>query len=121
MTEEQKKKNYERVKKWRERHKDDPNFQKKARETNKRMKENQKKKDIDKYKARRLHDKKNYYKRGRKSDINSRARYTEEELNMILAHEIPDKELAEKLGRSVQAIQICRSKLKSGELRKEES
>ena len=40
-------------------------------------------------------------------------RYTEEELEMILAHEIPDEELAKKLGRSVMAIQVKRAKLKT--------
>ena len=40
-----------------------------------------------------------------KDAVNSRSRYTEEEKEMILDHEIPDSQLAEKLGRSVKAIQ----------------
>ena len=43
---------------------------------------------------------------------NSRAEWTEREDKMVLAHSIPDRELAAKIGRSVQAIQIRRSRIK---------
>ena len=40
--------------------------------------------------------------------------YTCEEDKLVLAHSIPDRELAKKLGRSVQSIQIRRNRLKNG-------
>lgn len=43
---------------------------------------------------------------------NTRAEWTEREDKLVLAHTIPDRELAEKIGRSVQAIQIRRSRIK---------
>ena len=43
--------------------------------------------------------------------INHRLRFTDEEIQMIKDHNIPDMELAKKIGRSVQAIQIKRSRL----------
>lgn len=36
--------------------------------------------------------------------------WTDEEIKRVLAHEIPDRQLADELGRSVQAIQVIRSK-----------
>lgn len=38
--------------------------------------------------------------------------WTQHEINMVLAHDIPDRELSEKISRSVSAIQIMRSKLR---------
>ena len=43
--------------------------------------------------------------------MNHRLRFTDEEIQMIKDHNIPDTELAKKMGRSVQAIQTKRSRL----------
>ena len=43
---------------------------------------------------------------------NARTEWTEREDRMVLAHEIPDRELAAKIGRSVQAIQVRRSRIR---------
>lgn len=43
---------------------------------------------------------------------NSREPFTDEEIEMILAHNMPDRELSKKLGRTIRAIQVTRSKLK---------
>ena len=43
-----------------------------------------------------------------------RSRYTEEDDKLILAHEIPDRQLSEIIRHSVQSIQIRRSRLKGG-------
>jgi hypothetical protein len=39
--------------------------------------------------------------------------WTDEEMDLILKHEIPDKVLAKEIRRSVTAIQVERAKLKS--------
>lgn len=38
--------------------------------------------------------------------------WTEAEDRAVLAHSIPDRELAERIGRSVQAIHVRRSRLR---------
>ena len=43
-----------------------------------------------------------------------RSRYTKEDDKLILAHEIPDRQLSEIIHHSVQSIQIRRSRLKGG-------
>lgn len=43
---------------------------------------------------------------------NTRSEWTEREDRLVLAHAIPDRELAAQIGRSVQAIQIRRSRIK---------
>lgn len=43
---------------------------------------------------------------------NSNKRFTKEEIEMIISHNVPDSELAEKLERSVRSIQIARSRYK---------
>ena len=42
--------------------------------------------------------------------------WTKEELQMVQAHEITDRELSKKIKRSVQAIQQARHRLKKGDL-----
>lgn len=44
---------------------------------------------------------------------NSRVRWTNEEIKMVMAHEISDTELSKKLGRSVASIQTIRSLVKN--------
>ena len=41
---------------------------------------------------------------------NSHQLWTENEIELVLAHTMPDMKLAKQLGRSVAAIQTCRKK-----------
>ena len=68
-------------------------------------------KDLDKYIAYCNRHRKSNYLKGNFSDGN-RKRYTQEEMELILDHSISDRELAKRLKRSVQAIQIKRARLK---------
>ena len=54
--------------------------------------------------------KRKYYRRTAFA-INHSLRFTDDEIQMIKDHEIPDMELSKKIGRSVQAIQIKRNRL----------
>ncbi len=56
--------------------------------------------------------KKKYYDQFRPA-INECQRYTDDEDALIIASELSDRELHEMLGRSVSAIQIRRSKLRT--------
>ena len=58
--------------------------------------------------------KKRNYHMSTKYATNNKRPWTKEEEKMILEHSITDRQLAQKLGRSVQAIQVRRSKLKAG-------
>ena len=60
--------------------------------------------------------KKRNYKQTVRNAHNYKKQWTKEEEKMILDHNISDRELAEQLGRSVQAIQVRRSKLKANEI-----
>ena len=60
---------------------------------------------------RRAADRKKYYSKS-VDVLNSKAPLTLSEIEMILAHEIPDSELSKKIGRSVEAIQVARCKHK---------
>ncbi len=51
------------------------------------------------------------YDNGRINVRNLGKRYTPEECARILAHEVPDRELATQLGRPVQSIQMKRTNL----------
>lgn len=53
-----------------------------------------------------------YYKRSRVDAERRNLRWTETEKRMVLEHKVPDVILSKKLGRSVEAIQVQRSKLK---------
>lgn len=57
----------------------------------------------------RNHQRKQNYKQTQKY---SRRCWTEEEINMIITSTVTDRELSEILHRSVQSIQIKRSRLK---------
>ena len=58
-------------------------------------------------------DKKRYYNRHNKNRINSRAEWTLSEMALIVAPDRPlDRILSQKLGRSVEAVQIKRCRLK---------
>ena len=53
-----------------------------------------------------------YYERSRLEAWSGRAPWTVEACERVLAHTVPDRVLAEELGRSIEAIQIMRVKLK---------
>jgi hypothetical protein len=49
-----------------------------------------------------------YNARSRKFAFNSHESWSEKHVNMVLSHSIPDSALCKKIGRSIQAIQLCR-------------
>ena len=53
-----------------------------------------------------------YYKRSADKAERTKAPWTNAEIKMIMEHKKPDAELAEMLGRSMQAIQVKRAKVK---------
>lgn len=57
---------------------------------------------------------KKYYSKSRDNAINSRRPFSEQELLLIYQHNLPDNELSLIIGRSVQSIQIARSRILSG-------
>lgn len=71
-------------------------------------------KDLDKWRAAKNRQRAKYYHKTQNAP-NSKSRYTDEEIEMILNHSIPDIELSRKIGRSVQAIQQKRKKVKGGD------
>lgn len=69
--------------------------------------------DMDKWRATYRRQKNRYY--GKTSSApNSRKRWTDEEVQLVLRHEITDTELSKKIGRSVMAIQVKRIIVKKG-------
>lgn len=60
-----------------------------------------------KYPEKRNKDRRRYYAQFTDAE-NRRDRWALKEIDMVLKHDIPDRELAEKLGRSVQSIQTAR-------------
>ena len=54
--------------------------------------------------------KKRYYDKNAGKDSNRHGRYTQEETDLILKQEVPDTELCVRLGRTLKAIQIYRSR-----------
>lgn len=54
--------------------------------------------------------KKAYYARAKGDDVNGKRKWTQEEIDLIMRHDISDRELTKTLGRSMQAIQVKRSK-----------
>ncbi len=66
------------------------------------------------YPDRRNSQKKRYYKKTAVGAKNSRIKWTTKEIDSIIASNKPrDTVLAKKLGRSVEAIQVKRSKIKA--------
>jgi len=62
---------------------------------------------------------KKYYSRSVENSFNSRSRFSEQELLLIWQHGVTDTELSKSIGRSVQSIQIARSRMKSGIIKTE--
>ena len=58
-----------------------------------------------------MNQKTRYYARGRAHDDNSRKAWTDEDISLILERKSNDSHLAILIGRSVQAIQVKRSKV----------
>lgn len=69
-------------------------------------------KDCNKFKEAKNRRKKRYYTKHAIGKEHRYKRYNEEEIQLILKHEMTDVELSKILGRSVEAIQIKRSNLK---------
>lgn len=57
--------------------------------------------------------KKRYYAKTRAVASRAYAKWSREERDLLLIHDIPDRELSKLLGRSMFAIQIQRHKLKN--------
>ena len=53
-----------------------------------------------------------YYYPSRDTAYNNRNSWSQHDIIRVMKHEIPDKELAKEIGRSVSSIQIIRSKNK---------
>ena len=66
--------------------------------------------NIDKWRATCSKQKKRYYGR---TQLYEPREWTQEEIDLILARDMTDMELSELIHRSVQAIQIKRSRLNS--------
>lgn len=66
-------------------------------------------KDMDKFRRTTKKQRERYYKKSQNAP-NSRMRWTDEEIDIVMAHKIPDREISKQLGRSVGAIQVCRTK-----------
>ncbi len=64
----------------------------------------------DYYKVKRKHNKMYYSKTS--NALNNGKTFTKEELKMIVDHNISDRELADKLGRSMKSIQNARNRVK---------
>ena len=58
--------------------------------------------------------KRKYYKKTAFA-VNHKQRFTDEEIQLIKDHTLTDTEIAKKIGRSVNAIQIKRSRLQRDE------
>ncbi len=69
-------------------------------------------KDAEKYYKTKRASRKRYYQQTANAKNNKKG-YTEEEIEKILKHEKPDRELAEELGRSMKAIQHVRERYKN--------
>lgn len=67
----------------------------------------------DQYKAQiyRNRHRKNNYQKTREGAYNARQEWTVDEMEMILSSSLCDREISKIIGRSVQAIQMKRSKL----------
>ena len=71
-------------------------------------------KDDETYRQARERYKKNRRKKERSEAHSYRYPYTLEERKMIMLHEMPDVEIAKKLGRTTMAIQTARCKWRLG-------
>lgn len=70
--------------------------------------------DKAKYKATHRKQNQRYYDRLAVNKENAKQRWTIHEIEMALAHEVPDRVLSEQIGRSVKAIQEIRRRYKDG-------
>lgn len=67
-------------------------------------------KDMDRFRRTANAQRKRYYARTANAK-NGHQRWTEKEIEIVMAHEKPDREISAEIGRSVQAIQVMRSKM----------
>ncbi len=61
-----------------------------------------------------MEQKSRYYAKRRKGATNSGTRWTDADAQAVLDHKMADGELARQCGRSVQTVQVKRSKLVRG-------
>ena len=67
-------------------------------------------KDMEKWRASCHRYRLKYYRRTAFAE-NHRSPWTNKEIEIVMAHEFPDRVISEMLGRSVQSIQIMRCKM----------
>jgi hypothetical protein len=70
--------------------------------------------DLEKWRNTKRKSKLKNYRKTQNAE-NHGKRWDGKDIQKVLAHEISDAELSQKLGRSVQAIQMCRLKHKQRE------
>lgn len=70
-------------------------------------------KDIGKWRKTCHKQRLKYYRKTAYAE-NHGKRWTTEEIEMVMLHEMPDDEISKIIGRSVQAIQIARTRNKKG-------
>ena len=73
-------------------------------------------KDQKKFKATHRKQNERYYKRLSVNNENARQKWSRHDIELVLAHEQPDRVLSEQLGRSVKAIQEVRRVYKNRDL-----
>lgn len=66
--------------------------------------------DDEKFKQYRNGYNKRYYD-ARQYCTNRKARWTDEDIQIVMEHKIPDTAIARKIGRSVKAVQIMRCRM----------
>lgn len=69
-----------------------------------------------KYPEKRTELRKRNYGISRKTARNSKHFWSVYDLEAVVRHDVPDRELGKRIGRSVQAIQVMRSKMKTGKI-----
>ena len=67
--------------------------------------------DLEKFKKTKREQQKRYYRKTQNAP-NKGQRWTSEEIEMIMAKDVSDKELSQRLGRSMRAILCKRHKIK---------
>ena len=77
-------------------------------------------KDIEKYRAYRNGAKRRYATK-RRFNTGKRRLWTEEEIMIVMDHEMTDTEIAKKISRSVTAVQIKRNRMKGQKNEREEA
>lgn len=75
----------------------------------------------EKERAKHRAENKLYYRRLAVNKENSKQKWSIHDINLVLAHEVPDRVLSEQLGRSVKAIQEIRRVYKNRPVKEPEN